>query len=88
MRHDPQWMEDHIGKTVAIVGEEIVDEDTDLTEITKRIGERYGDQPVYMPIVTKVIVRDMPSILSANRYRPRPPEQETSEISPKPAQDI
>ncbi|MEX2395226.1 MAG: hypothetical protein WD826_12190 [Actinomycetota bacterium] len=42
-------LERHAGRHLAIVDEEVVDEDTDLEALAARVSDRYGARSVFMP---------------------------------------
>lgn len=55
-----QWFEEHKekllkkypGEYLAVVGEKVIDHDTDFSTLAERVFERLGPQPVFMPRCT------------------------------------
>jgi len=56
LQQDPQWMKDHLGKYVAIIGQKVVDEtsgDEKFIDLSIRVRREYGYGPIFMPEVRK-----------------------------------
>lgn len=53
LRKDPSWLQDHIGKYVAIVGHQVIGEATESGDLSQNVRAIYGHGPIYMPEVTR-----------------------------------
>lgn len=58
LRLKPKLLETHRGLWVAIVGEQVVDSDTDSRTLAKRVYDRFGYIPAYIQLVSE----EMPSV--------------------------
>jgi len=58
LRLKPQLLDTHRGLWVAIVGERVVDSDTDSRALARRVYARFGYVPAYIQLVSE----EMPSV--------------------------
>jgi len=58
LRLKPQLLNTHRGLWVAIVGEQVVDSDTDSRALARRVYARFGYVPAYIQLVSE----EMPSV--------------------------
>ena len=52
-KKDPTWLQENLGKYVAIIGEKVVDSSKDFAELSYRVREKYGYGSIFMPLVTE-----------------------------------
>lgn len=52
-RQDEEWLTEHLGKYVAIVGRKIIGTAEDFHDLASSVREEYGFGPLFMPLVTK-----------------------------------
>jgi len=62
-RLKPELLKTHRGKFVAVVDEQIVDEDTDRIKLALRVYDRFGYRPIYVQLVEEHLPRvRLPSV--------------------------
>ena len=62
-RLKPELLKTHRGKFVAVVGEQVVDEDTDRVKLVLRVYDRFGYRPIYVQRVAEHLPRvRLPSV--------------------------
>ncbi len=51
LKKDPQWMQEHLGKFVAIIGQNVVAEAEKFQDLSLRVRREYGYGAIFMPEV-------------------------------------
>lgn len=64
LRKNPQWLEEHKDKYLAIMGQKIVGQADNFSDLSTSVREIYGYGSIFMPHVTK----DWPQVV---KFRPR-----------------
>lgn len=53
LKKDENWLQSHLGKHVALVGNQVVGYSWEFHELASKVRESYGYGPIFMPRVTK-----------------------------------
>lgn len=53
LQKDEDWLKEHLGGYVAIIGNEVVDSDKDFSKLAPRVWKKYGYGPIFIPRVTR-----------------------------------